>query len=548
MVSGLAEQERRSWQLNACCVVAIVGLVLVAYRSVQYNAYINYDDSQYIISNEKVQSGLSWDGVVWAFTTTSASNWHPLTWISLQLDQTLFGNRLGAHHLISMLIHAVNALLLWGVLFRTTGARGRSLVAALLFAVHPIHVETVAWLSERKGVLCVFFLFLACHAYVSWVRSGRIRFYGMCMLAFVLGLMSKAFLVSLPFLLVFFDFWPLRCVRWEEEETFPTGAVVKAFWEKIPLFAISLLFSVVTLWTQSLGDSVRSVEEMGVGMRLANALTSYLAYLRRLFLPVDLAIFYPYPESIPWYVWGGALCLLVVISAWVVHEIRRKPFLFAGWGWFGVALVPVIGIVQVGFQANADRYTYLAFPMLYAGLVWWIGGIGDALGGSKWLRVLAVLVFGVLTGLTRMQVKTFRNPLTVAQHAAEVTRDNAWAHTNLGATYLKMKRYAEAEHHMREAFRIDPIPLNAFHVGFVLLESGDLAKAETMFRQTRELDSEAALGDFGLGLVALRRGQQEEAQRLLESAVTLDPDFSPARRELDGLQRRRLLDEADAAR
>ena len=373
--------------------IVLLAVTMMAYSAVGSFGFVNFDDPDYVYRNLQVAQGLTWSGVQWAFTTGHASNWHPLTWISHMLDVQVFGLHPGAHHVINLLLHLANTLLLFGVLQRSTGATGRSALVAALFAVHPLHVESVVWIAERKDVLSTLFFMLTLWAYVSYTHSPALRRYLAVFVLLALGLMAKPMLVTLPFVLLLLDLWPLKRVG---VDAWDRATATRLVVEKIPLFALVAISSIVTFLVQREGGAVINLEGISLALRLSNALLSYIAYIGNMVWPSGLAILYPYPGSIPMWKSAAALALLLAASAAAIMAVRRRPYVTVGWFWYVGTLVPVIGIVQVGTQAMADRYTYIPLIGLFLLIAW--GGY-DLPGreSSRRVPLAAVCVMMVAT-------------------------------------------------------------------------------------------------------------------------------------------------------
>ncbi len=471
--------------------------------------FVEFDDNRYVYDNVRVRAGLTWDNVAWAFRTLDFSNWHPLTWLSYMLDVQVFGVAPGAHHLVNVALHAVNAALLLLVLWRMTGAPWRSALVAALFALHPLHVESVAWISERKDVLGTLFGLLALGAYAGYVAGRSAARYALVVVLFALSLMAKPMWVTFPFLLLLLDAWPLRRLD--------RAAVV----EKLPLLALSLASSVVTVLAQEAGGAIAGLH-VGFGTRLANAAVSYAAYLGKTFWPARLAVFYPLPPAIPgWHV-AGAVVLLAGVTALAVATFRRAPWFAVGWLWFLGTLVPVIGLVQVGGQAMADRYTYLPLVGIFVALAWG----GHALLGAGWrARGAAAAVLVVLAVVTSRQLDHWVDHESLFRHAIAVTSDNARAHAVLATGLLHQGRLAEAEAEAREALRIEPS--SARHrlvLAMVHLDQRRLDDAREELSEAVRLDPGLALAWSFLAEVEDRRGDRQAAIGALQQLVALTPD------------------------
>ena len=501
--------------------------------------FVYYDDNEYIFQNAAIQHGLTWAGARWALTTGHAANWHPLTWLSLMADVSLFGLNPLAFHAMNLLWHAVNTLLLFLLLRSLTGSCWRSAWVAALFAVHPAHVESVAWATERKDLLSAAFGLAAMWAYAGWVRErGGVR-YLVVLLLFAAGLMSKPMLVSLPAVLLLLDYWPLGRWRYEEKprelfgaaRTGPAGLIL----EKAPLFLLAAASSVVTLVVQRAGGAVRSFESFPLSVRMSNALVAYAGYLKTLVWPAHLAVFYPHPgAALPAWKVAGAALLLAGLSAGAVALRRRAPYLIVGWLWFLVTLLPVIGIVQVGYQAMADRYTYFPFVGLFIAIAWGLAALASRwrFGGLA-LRVGAIASLAAASLAASAQARVWKNSETLMLHAIAVTKNNGLAHNNLGHYYNETGRPAEALPHLTEAVRLDPDrPQDRNNRGVSLFLLGRLDEASVEFSRTLRIDPDYALAWNNLARTRFLQGEIPEAVRLYEGAIGRAPENAELRERL----------------
>lgn len=456
----------------------LAAITIVAYSAVHTFAFVDYDDIDYIRSNPHVAAGLTWAEIRWALTAGYLANWHPLTWMSHMLDVQLFGMNAGRHHVVSLLLHVLNTVLLFGVLRRMTASTNRSLFVAALFAVHPLHVESVAWAAERKDVLSTLFLMLALWAYCGYVRRPAMRSYLPVALLFGLGLMAKPMLVTLPLLLLLLDVWPLRRPL--------TRAVLI---EKIPLFALAAASAVVTVIVQRRGGAVMRLDQVPLGLRLANVPLAYVHYIGKMFWPFHLVAMYPLPQSIDVLHVVWALGLLAAITGLVIYYRRPRPYLLVGWSWFLVALVPVIGIVQVGAQASADRYTYVPLIGLFLMLAW---GVPDVFASSArsatLLRFAGGFVIASCAALTALQVRYWRDSLALWQHAVDATPDNYFAQESLGYVYWERGNVDEALRHYYRSLRLRPDFAETHNnIGVALASRGQLKTAVSYFRDAIRL-------------------------------------------------------------
>jgi len=435
-----------------CVALAIV--TFAGYYGVWNNDFLDFDDREYVQANEYVRQGITAEGVAWAFQTSLLGNWHPLTWIThMAVAGEFTADRAAPHIFANLLLHVANVILLYLVLLSATGRNARSFVVAALFALHPLHVESVAWIAERKDVLSGLFWILVMGAYVLYARSPGIGRYSVVGLGLALGLMAKPMLVTLPFALLLLDVWPLKRLR----GTGGDASLVRLFLEKVPLIAIAAAMSFVAVLTQRTAGVAMTSEIFPLAARFANAIVSYAVYLRQTVWPSDLALFYPYPARPNLAATAMAAVLLIAISVVAIRFVKSRPYLFVGWFWFVGTLVPVIGLVQIGEQARADRYTYLPHIGLFVALVWiaseTIGGLEH---GERILQALSAVVLIACGAVTMAQQQHFKNTRTVFEHALAVTTGNYVAHQFVGLELLKRGQMDEAVRHWEEAVRANP--------------------------------------------------------------------------------------------
>ena len=512
------------------CVFLMVA-ILVVFSQMYSHDFISLDDGVYVTENPYVSSGFTGAGFVWAFKMFNSANWHPLTWLSHMLDCQLFGLKAGLHHLTSLLFHMANSILLFFVLRRMTGAIWRSGFVAALFALHPLHVESVAWISERKDVLSAFFWMLTMLAYVRYTERPGFNRYLLVLIFFTLGLMSKSMVVTLPFVLLLIDFWPLCRVRWgqlceENRARFQESQALRLVWEKIPLFALAGMSCVLTVLSEQGGGATRSLDLYPIETRLANALISYASYIGKTFWPFDLA-FYTYQRMIPIWKLSGAGLLLIGLSVMSVMAARRRPYVLVGWLWYVGALVPVIGLVQVGDQPMADRYTYIPLIGLFILIAW---GTSDmvkrwrygrtALGTTMGLAVLCLIV------VSWLQVRHWKDSISIFTHTINAVADNYGAHNRLGVALEKSGRQEEAIGHYSEALRIAPRYGDAHNnLGRIMAAKGRLDAAIDHFRQALRARPGWALVHYNLGVAKASQGRFDEAVRHFSESLKRKPDY-----------------------
>jgi protein O-mannosyl-transferase len=512
--------RKQTLLLGLLLVIATVAL----YSRVNHFPFVNYDDGDYVTNNIHVQTGLDWDTVHWAFTTYAAANWHPLTWLSHALDCQLFDLSPAGPHDVNLLLHVLNMLLMFLVLQQATGFTGRSFMVAALFALHPINVESVVWISERKNLLSMFFLLLALGAYRWYARKPRIGSYAVVAALFALGLMAKPQVITLPFVLLLWDYWPLGRLSFGREKFVPAGSSAAIFseqkfsWlvvEKLPLLALSLASALITMNAQSTGGATSA---FALSARLENALVSYARYVIKAFWPTHLALFYPHPGASlhSWQVYG-ALLLLLAISALAVEGIRQR-YLLMGWLWFLGTLVPMIGLMQVGTQAMADRYAYLSFIGLFIMICW---GVADWTQEKHFpaavLPTLSFLALAALTIVAYRQVGYWQDNVTLWSHALQVTDRNWLAENNLGRALQAQGRTDEAIPHFFKAAEIYPAdPISNMNIGTYEQQHGNLQLAIEQYRKVVSITRNPELKVAALNSMGKAYRQLGDEERALE--------------------------------
>jgi tetratricopeptide (TPR) repeat protein len=512
---------------EALAALSLSVLALAAYAPIWGGGYefLNVDDDEYVTANPQVRAGLTGPSLWWSLTAFHSHNWHPLTWMSLQLDWQLYGDRPFGFHVTNVLLHAANAALLFLALRSLTGAFWRSAVVAAFFAVHPLHVESVAWVAERKDVLSTFFWMLTLWAYSAYVaRPGRGR-YLLTLALFGLGLMAKPMLVTLPCVLLLLDYWPLG--RWDAGQEGVRPFLVSGLRlvkEKLPFFALVACCSLLTLWAQQ--DIMQPLDYMPVSSRLRNVPWAYLGYIGMMFWPMNLTVFYPHRGvNLPVGSVLAATGVLVAFTALVLWQARRRPYLAVGWLWYLGTLVPVIGLVQVGRQALADRYTYIPLIGLFLLIVW---GMFDLLERRHLVWAAAVPVGGLLAAcliLTWRQLPTWRDSAALWGHALTVCPSGI-AHQGLAKVFEQEGKIDQARLEYLEVVRFDPTPLAYNNVGVFLAKHGMTDEALEHFAQALALYPDYARGHFNMGHLLMDQGKLDEARRHLAETVRLEPDLA----------------------
>ncbi len=564
---GGGPPQAKVFRLGVNVLTLVVSLVLIvaillAFWQVRNHQFITLDDDNYVVDNPSVRRGLTLRGVIWAFTTTDASNWHPLTWLSHMVDCGLYGLNPGGHHVTSLLFHIASTLLLFLVLKRMTGALWKSGFVAALFALHPLHVESVAWVAERKDVLSTFFWMLTMWTYTRYVQRPGFNRYLVVLLSFGLGLLSKPMLVTLPFVMLLLDYWPFGRFQFgqssgdrnasthnpsdrSDQRSSPPHLVL----EKVPFFVLSAVSSFLTFFAQKKGGAIQPLEFIPLGTRIVNSLVSYVGYIWKMIWPHNLALLYPYPDRFPiWEVVGAAL-LLASVSVLVTRAARGRPYLVVGWFWYLGTLVPVIGLVQVGMQAMADRYTYVPLLGLFVMVVW---GFSDILKGWRYRRTVFAVLAGILLPalmiVTRVQARYWENSITLFKHTLEVTVNNYHVHNNLGVALARQDKMQEAMAHYAEALRIHPgLAQVKNNIGGVLFREGKIEEAITQYAEALRIAPDYADAHSNLGVALVREGKIQEAIVHYEEALRIKPDYAEVHNKLGfALARQGKIQEAIA--
>ena len=508
----------RRYVVPVCAALAL--LTLAVYAQTAGHGFISYDDDQYVYENPRVQAGLTAANIAWAFTTFFYANWHPLTWLSHMLDWQLFGQDAGYHHLVNVGLHIGSTILLLLVLWRTTQRLWPSAMVAAIFALHPMHVESVAWVAERKDVLSGFLGMLALWLYARYVEAPALRRYLAVALVFALGLMAKPMLVTLPLVLLLLDYWPLGRLPWPVR----WPALRPLLWEKAPLLALAGIDSVLTFLAQRSFGSVVALGRLPVSARVANSATAYVSYLAKAVWPVDLAVLYP-AHGQPAGTSFLAILLLLAITAGALWTARQRPYLLTGWLWYTGMLVPVIGLVQVGAQSMADRYSYFPYVGLSIAVVW---GVAELVHNRPVLRhtaaAAAVLAVILMAAMTYRQTAYWMDSETLFEHTLAVTEANSIMHNNLGVVLSRDNRHEGALTHFQQALAIDPAYSSAHaNLGHEWLRGGQYEKAVAELNEALRLKPDIAVAHADLGILFAAAGHLEEGSAQLAEALRLSP-------------------------
>ena len=501
-------------------VMLVLGLGTIAVFGRALTGGFVFDDTPYVVYNAHVNTGLTWGNIAWSLTGVHGANWHPLTWLSHMLDISIYGMHPAGQHATNLIFHVANVLLLLLVLTRMTGSLWKSAFVSALFAIHPLHIESVAWIAERKDVLSTMFWLLTMLAYTHYVERPVPRRYAFVVLAFALGLTAKPMLVTLPFVLLLLDYWPLGRVKVGEWRW-------SLVWEKVPLFALSAGSSFIAYLAQRHQGAVMSINIFPFIYRLANAFVSYVAYILKMLWPARLAVFYPHPVKHPAWEVAGAIIILAVITALVIKNARKYPFLAVGWFWYVGTLIPVIGLVQVGGQAMADRYTYVPLIGLFIIAAWGVPEILSRFAPEENLTnaypTIAAVILLPLMISTVHQLGYWKNNITLFSHAIAVTK-NDYNQYNLATAYLDAGQYEKAIVAFRKSIRFDPDNADAHcNLGTALYRTGKIMEAIEEYSLAVRFNPRYATAHYNLAVALQKVGRMQEAQSAYNAAVFLEP-------------------------
>ena len=505
----------RSWRTIGIC-MALAALSWLVFGQTLWHDFINYDDPRYVYENTRITGGLNVSGIAWAFTHIHSMNWHPLTTISHMLDCQLYGLKAGWHHFTNVFLHTIAVILLFIALQQMTGAFWRSAFVVTVFAIHPLRVESVAWIAERKDVLSGVCFMLTLLAYAYYVRLPRIGRYLVVAFVFACGLMSKPMLVTSPFVLLLLDYWPLDRIK---------GQVWKRVLEKIPLIALSVVSSVVTFLAQK--GAVGETEQLPVLSRINNAVVSYVAYIWQMLWPVNLAVFYPHPENrLPLWEIISSLLLLICVTALAITLRKQRPYFVTGWLWYLGMLVPVIGLVQVGWQGRADRYTYLPQIGLYIAGTWAVAEFTASWRRQRAiLSAAAILTIALLGWRAWLQTSYWRDSETLFRHALAVTANNDVAENNLGIVFLRQGKVEEAISLLQAAVDLRPDNSPAHeNLAKAFLQKGQVADALVHYRKLLELQPDNIEVHNIVGTVLIQQGRIKEGVEEWQKVLAIQPD------------------------
>lgn len=529
--------------------ISLIVIILAVYLQAGNHEFLNYDDNVYVTSNPHVANGITGKNIIWAFTSIEAANWHPITWLSHMADVQLYGMNPRGHHFTNVVIHTVSSILLLLLLFRITGSLWQSSFVAALFALHPLHVESVAWVAERKDLLSAFFWFLTLVLYAEYAAKRKPALYILALFSFVLGLMSKPMLVTLPVVMLMIDYWPLNRYRDEVQGQGSRqliGRVISLIKEKIPFFACSLCAGIVTIFAQHKGGAMKNFDAIPLLLRIENAPISYVKYIGKAFWPHDLAVLYPIPLSFPLWQVAGSLFILLLVSVATVWARHLHPYLAVGWFWFIVTLIPVIGLIQVGVQSMADRYSYIPLIGLFIMAAW---GVSDLAEGLKHrVNILALLAGTVIiasTACTWQQIGYWQDNISLYRHTLQVTTGNYIIHYNLGTALANKGDMDAAIQEFSEALRLNPNCTIAHNnLGLALAKKGNLDAAIQEYREALHLTPDYSDPHNNLGIALANKGNMDAAVQEFQEALRINPNYSDAHDNLKlALAKKRMQDE-----
>ncbi len=502
----------------------LAAVTIIVYLPVVNHEFVHYDDDVYVTENHNVQSPINWQKIQWAFTTGYASNWHPVTWLSHMADCMLFGLKPAGHHIVNLLLHVLNSVILFLLINKIAKAFYPALVIALLFAMHPLHVESVAWAAERKDVLSGLFGLVTLLLYCKYVIERRKFWYFLALGAFAIGLMAKPMLVTLPLLFMLLDYWPLE--RWEMGNGVKADAktVAKSVIEKGPFFVLIVASSLVTFYVQQTGGAVSSIESVGLLLRIENAAIAYVSYIAKMFVPIKLAVFYPHPGSVNVAKAMLAMALLAAVTIACFKFGKKKKYLLVGWLWYQIVLVPVIGLVQIGAQSMADRYSYLSLIGLFIVIVFAIADLVKTKSKSVKITTgaITVVVLVLLSLGTTVQLSYWQNSFTLFQRALDVTENNYVMHNNVANVLSRQNKYQEAASHLQKSLKIKPELASAYtNLGNNLVKIGRFDEAIKFHKKAVLLENDNAAAHYNLAVALTKKQLNYDAIKAYEKAIEL---------------------------
>jgi len=526
----------------------MIVITLAVYWQVGNHQFLNFDDDAYVTNNYHVVRGITGKNIIWAFTSTETCNWHPITWLSHLIDVEFYGMSPRGHHLTSVVIHTISAQLLFILLFRLTGTIWQSSFVATLFALHPLHVESVAWVAERKDVLSALFWFLTLILYSEYVAKKKTRLYILSLISFMLGLMSKPMLVTLPIVMLLIDFWPLDRYRHEKRQgvSKPLNKAMSLVIEKIPFFLCSLLSGIVTIYAQGKGGAISALTSVPLQLRGENALIAYTKYIGKTIWPQDLAVLYPFAFFVPHWQAIGSLLILLLLSATAILSARNHPYFMVGWFWFLITLVPVIGLLQVGGQSMADRYSYIPVIGLFIMTAWGVPELAKKLPHRDWiLALLAGAVIIASTVLTWLQLGYWHDNTALYRHTLKVTTGNYLIYSNMGLAHQAEGDLDAAINEYQEAIRINPnFKKTHYYLEVALQAKVELDAVIQFYREILRINPNNAGAHKNLGVALASKGDLDTAIQEYREAIRISPNNTDVHYKLGVvLARKRMQDE-----
>ncbi|MBF0517485.1 MAG: tetratricopeptide repeat protein [Nitrospirae bacterium] len=512
-------------------VLLLAAAVMIVFLPVYGFEFVSFDDAIHITNNPHVQNGLTVDGIKWAFTTTIEGNWVPLMWITHMIDAAIYGVNPGGHHMSNLILHIINSIVLFLLFKEMTGELWRSALVAALFAVHPAHVESVAWVSERKDLISALFWFITMSFYVKYTRQPSRKSYAYVIIFFILGLMSKPMLVTLPFVLLLIDSWPLGRLK--------QTPLSKLIIEKIPMFIISGVFSVITYYAQKNYKAVISLAELPYSLRMGNVLTAYVKYLKNAVIPTGLSVFYPRMEAVEAWQWIGAVVILLAVTICAVLVVKRSPYILTGWFWFLGTMVPVIGLVQVGAQGMADRYTYIPFIGLFIMAAY---ALPTKISQRLPVKIISFAIICTCTALSVKQVRYWQNSTSLLTHASQTIKTSALLFYNLGTVLAETGKYDQSLKAFDKAIAIDPKNADAYiNKGTVYMRIHQFDKAAENFNSAIAIKPDIPEAYNGLGEAMMTVGNHKAAAEMFQKALLINPNYKRAHSNLNMIIERGII-------
>ena len=524
----IRDKQFRIWPDMSLSIIIVLFIFLIFGQTAHYGL-ISFDDGLYVKGNPKLIEGLTLENIIWAFTTLISGNWHPITWISYMIDVELYGMNPGMFHMTNVFIHTTNSLLLFLILNKLSSKKWRSGFVAIIFAIHPLHVESVAWISERKDVLSCFFAFLAIFFYLTFTNSFNAINYLLSFFFFILGLMSKSMLVTLPFIFLLLDLWPMNRIYMNSFKKNKSIII-----EKIPFILLSLSMCVITVYAQKKGNAVATLDIYPAYLRMGNIIISYFTYLKKIFYPTNLSILYPRPEFIPASKIILSFCILLLITTIALKTYSQKPYLLIGWFWFLGTLVPVIGIIQIGMQGMADRYMYIPSVGIFISMTW---AVFDLCNERKTFKVICsiggCILIIIYASISYIQTVYWANSIILYNHSLSVTKKNYVLHRFLGDALMNLEQFEKAHHHFSKALEINPQYVAAYNdLGSLYFRTNHYKRASHFFHIGLNINPNNSGLLNNLGVTYAKLDDLNSAIKYFKDALIALPGFLDAKKNL----------------